>query len=170
MKLDLKRSWLVLPAALIAVSQGVAADASGKEQGIEVKAQQLPQALMDFSEQTGLQIAYLASRAEGKASKGTQGRDEPAAALSDILEGTRLAYQFVNPRTVAIGPERASPRAASGPGPQPVLLAQQPARGGSLDEEPDAEGDAAAGCTARTTRLPIRGAFWQPPTSTAHRR
>ncbi len=144
MKLDLKRSWLVLPAALIAVSQGVAADASGKEQGIEVKAQQLPQALMDFSEQTGLQIAYLASRAEGKASKGTQGRDEPAAALSDILEGTRLAYQFVNPRTVAIGPERASPRAASGPGPQPVLLAQQPARGGSLDEEPDAEGDAAA--------------------------
>jgi len=172
MKLDLKRSWLVLPAALIAVSQGVAADASGKEQGIEVKAQQLPQALMDFSEQTGLQIAYLASRAEGKASKGTQGRDEPAAALSDILEGTRLAYQFVNPRTVAIGPERASPRAASGPGPQPVLLAQQPARGGSLDEEPDAEGDAAAAAASGDLELSdytvtgtrLRRAGWETPT------
>ncbi|MCY4256264.1 MAG: TonB-dependent receptor [Gammaproteobacteria bacterium] len=142
MKLDLMRSWRVVAGGLIVVSQGVAADGGEAERSIEVKAQQLPQALMDFSEQTGMQLAYMAGQAEGKISKGTRGQDEPEAALSDILEGTRLAYQFVNQRTVAIGPQRSSPRPAqSASGPQPVLLAQQPAQGGGQNEEPDAETD-----------------------------
>ena len=75
-------------------------------QDIDIEAQPLPGALQEFSEQTNLQLAYVATLAKGKDSPGTQGKTRPKVALSDILEGTELEYQYVNAKTVAIGSRR----------------------------------------------------------------
>ena len=89
-------AWLfTLPAA--------AQDAAAS---IDIKEQPLPVALQEFSEQTDLQLAYVATLANGKTSRGTQGKIKPGEALSDILEGTELEYQYVNDETVAIGARR----------------------------------------------------------------
>ena len=107
---------------------------------IDIEAQALPGALLEFSQQTDLQLAYVATLAKSKVSRGTQGKSKPATALREILAGTGLAHQFVNDRTVAIGPERTSAqRASAGGGGQSVLLAQQPV---SAQDNPDpADGD-----------------------------
>ena len=103
--------------------------AEGAADSIDIEKQPLPGALQEFSEQTGLQLAYVATLAKGKTSPGTRGRTRPEAALSDILEGSELRYQYVNNETVAIGARRAEKRnvsATSGSPPalRPVLLAQ----------------------------------------------
>ena len=74
----------------------------------EIAEQPLADALREFSEQTGLQLAYVATLAEDKMSPGTRGASEPGQALADILEGTGLEFQYVNDKTVAIGPATAT--------------------------------------------------------------
>ena len=105
----------------------VALDAASKS--IMIEEQPLPGALEDFSMQTDLQLAYVATLADGKISPGTQGKTRPEAALSDLLRGTELRYQYVNDETVAIGARRAQTRDESahtedGKPPEPILLAQ----------------------------------------------
>ena len=114
---------------------------------IDIVAQPLPGALQEFSDQTNLQLAYVATLANGKDSPGTQGKSRPKAALSDLLEGTELEYQYVNAKTVAIGPPQVGAAGDSAPGgrppaPRPILLAQaqqteQDETGGDSDASSD---------------------------------
>ena len=90
--------------------------AQGPAHNIDIEAQPLPGALQEFSEQTNLQLAYVATLAKGKDSPGTQGKTRPKGALSDILEGTELEYQYVNAKTIAIGSRRAEAARDSAPG------------------------------------------------------
>ena len=144
---------------------------------ITVAEQPLSGALRDFSAQTGLQVAYVATLATGKTSPGTQGRTEPKAALSDILEGTDLRYQYVNDETVAIGARRGKSAKSTATGArqgrllpsvtEPILLAQvqQTAPDGEAAEpaEGDAEGregqaidpDSLETVVVTGTRLPV---------------
>ena len=69
---------------------------------ISIEAQPLAEALKDFSDQTGLQLAYLAALAENRTSGGVESAASPAAALDAILDNTGLEYRFVNDETVAI--------------------------------------------------------------------
>ncbi len=113
---------------------------------IDVEAQPLPGALQEFSEQTNLQLAYVATLAKGKDSPGTQGKTRPKAALSDILDGTELEYQYVNAKTVAIGSRRAEAAGDSAPGgsqpaPEPILLAQSQE---TEQDEPGGDSDASS--------------------------
>ena len=113
---------------------------------IDIEAQPLPGALQEFSEQTNLQLAYVATLANGKDSPGTQGETRPKAALSDILEGTELEYQYVNAKTVAIGSRRAEATGDSAPGgsqpaPEPILLAQSQE---TEQDEPGGDSDASS--------------------------
>ena len=103
-------------------------------------------ALQEFSEQTNLQLAYVATLAKGKDSPGTQGKTRPKAALSDILDGTELEYQYVNAKTVAIGSRRAEAAGDSAPGgsqpaPEPILLAQSQE---TEHDEPGGDSDASS--------------------------
>lgn len=75
---------------------------------IEVAQQPLERALLEYSKQTGLQIAYVSALVQGKTSPGTRGRTDRDKALTDILEGTGLKHQFVNAGTVAIGPDQSA--------------------------------------------------------------
>ena len=126
---------------------------------IDIKAQPLPDALLEFSEQTDLQLAYVATLAKSKTSPGTQGEREPATALKDILAGTDLEYQFVNDDTVAIGPNRSNSAKDAGhdgaaPRPEPILMAQNVTREeqteSSQDEPDDDSADADADADAET--------------------
>ena len=125
--------------------------ATGLADSIDILEQPLPGALKEFSDKTGLQLAYVATLAQGKTSPGTQGRSDTDAALSDLLEGTELRYQYVNPATVAIGSARAgagrarqAPRGANA-APKSVFMAnlQQSSQAveGSAEEGSDEQGE-----------------------------
>lgn len=125
---------------------------AGLADSIDIREQPLPGALREFSDQTGLQLAYVATLARNKTSPGTQGRTDPGAALSELLEGTELRHQYVNSTTVAIGSARnAAPRSRQIPGdrapvPEPVLMAnlQQLSRAAD-DTNENEDADARAG-------------------------
>ena len=125
--------------------------------------QPLPGALQEFSEQTNLQLAYVATLAKGKDSPGTQGKTRPKAALSDILEGTELEYQYVNAKTVAIGSRRVEATGDSAPGgrqpaPEPILLAQsQEAEQDEPGDESDASSDDAEVSDADVEEIIVTG-------------
>ncbi len=78
-------------------------DAISPGPAIRVEAQPLSDALKEFSDQTGLQLAYVSTLAHDKVSKGVEHAVTPVDALDAILEDTGLQYRFVNDKTVAIG-------------------------------------------------------------------
>ena len=133
---------------------------------IDIREQPLPGALREFSDQTGLQLAYVATLARNKTSPGTQGRTDPDAALSELLEGTELEHQYVNSTTVAIGSARKaasrSRRATAGAAavPQPVLMAsrQQSSRAADdTNENGDADAQADEGGMLELPDLRVTG-------------
>ena len=93
---------------------------------INVEAQPLAAALKDFSDQTGLQLAYVATLAENKTSNGVESAESPNDALDAILDSTGLEYQFVNDETVAIGvaDERGASDSKNLETVTPILMAQ----------------------------------------------
>jgi len=64
--------------------------------------QPLAAALADFAHQTGLQLVYVSQIAAGRTSKGARAGLSRDEALTQLLEGTGLAFQFLNVRTVRI--------------------------------------------------------------------
>ena len=64
--------------------------------------QPLAAALSDFAHQTGLQLVYVSQVAVGRTSPGARAALAPAAALTELLEGTGLTFQYLNERTVRI--------------------------------------------------------------------
>jgi iron complex outermembrane recepter protein len=67
-----------------------------------IASQPLAAALADFAHQTGLQLVYVSQIAAGHTSKGARAGLSPAAALTELLDGTGLSFQFLNERTVRI--------------------------------------------------------------------
>ena len=59
-------------------------------------------ALSEFAHQTGLQLLYVSQVAQARASKGARAGLAAADALTELLDGTGLSFQFVNARTVRI--------------------------------------------------------------------
>ena len=112
---------------------------------LTIKEQALSLALLDFSQQTGLQIGYAADLAKGKVSQGVASVVQPRAALDTLMRGTGLEYQFVNEGTVVIHAAATTGKARSGnlteesePASEPILLAQvQHAEATSSQREPD---------------------------------
>ena len=107
----------------VAWSQQSVADTGQDAKKISVAPQHLAGALQEFSEQSGLQVAYLSSLAENVSSNGTRGADTTEAALSEILSRTGLEYRFVNSETVAIRVGDTNEPVANN-AKRPILLAQ----------------------------------------------
>lgn len=100
---------------------------------ISIGAQPLATALQEFSEQSGLQVAYVATLAQNVTSQGARDAATPVEALAQILDSTGLEYQFVNADTVAIGLAAAADnggdsdpgnRRTAGATPRSVMMAQ----------------------------------------------
>ncbi|AWK88515.1 TonB-dependent siderophore receptor [Azospirillum thermophilum] len=75
---------------------------------LEIPALPLREALTSFGRQTGLQILYSPDLVPDRRSRALSGRMDPAAALSDLLSGTDLAFEMRD-GMVTIGRLRESP-------------------------------------------------------------
>lgn len=68
----------------------------------QVGAQPLLSAILQFTEQSGVQVGYSASIGTDVQSPGVSGRLAPSQALSRLLSGTGLTYRFTGPNTVML--------------------------------------------------------------------
>jgi outer membrane receptor protein involved in Fe transport len=100
------RYWLALAAFCIVVSAGGrvgAVESAESSVTLEIRAQPLRSALSEFGRQSGLQVMFIQTDvAEAVMSPPLAGTYSPQAALDRLLANTSLAYEFINPRTVAI--------------------------------------------------------------------
>jgi len=87
------------------------AQTAGTARTFSIAAQPLLSALQQFTEQSGIQVAYTTEIGSGVQSPGVSGSFASAEALSRLLTGTGLTVRFTSPRTVTL--ERA-PQSADG--------------------------------------------------------
>lgn len=78
-----------------------------------ISAQQLSEAVLRFSDETGVQVLFGAPLAKGVRANAVQGRYSVADALDRLLEGTGLSWRYLNAHTITIEPKPAA--AAKGP-------------------------------------------------------
>jgi iron complex outermembrane receptor protein len=81
-----------------------AAQTASAQRSFDIPAQSLPQALMIFGRQAGLQVTAEGAVTSGKASAAVNGDLAPAEALSRLLTGTGLTFRFVGSNGVQIEP------------------------------------------------------------------
>jgi iron complex outermembrane recepter protein len=97
----------------------------------DIGEQPLALALAEFAHQTGLQLVYVSDVLRDQKSKGARAGVSTTNALTQLLDGTGLTFEFLNKRAVRIfaEPQR---RDASGEGPKPP--ARRPERPGALEQ------------------------------------
>ena len=95
-----ERSQLL--ACCILMTLGVAHAQNASFTSPSIEPQPLSQALSTFAKQTGLQLIYVSDDADGRVSKPVPAGLAPADALERMLDGTGLAYEFINEKTVRI--------------------------------------------------------------------
>lgn len=88
------------------VGSSVAASAGGADStatlSTDIAPRPLTEALEAFGRQTGLQLIYVSEIAEAQHSNGARAGLTASAALTQLLDGTGLAFEFLNARTVRI--------------------------------------------------------------------
>jgi outer membrane receptor protein involved in Fe transport len=81
-----------------------------------IEPQPVAEALDALGRQTGLQFIFVSSIAHAQRSKGAPAGLAPDAALAELLDGTGLRYEFLNPRTVRVFAAPDGLPAATAPG------------------------------------------------------
>jgi iron complex outermembrane receptor protein len=84
------------------IRTGHAAIDLGPQVRFEIVPQQLPSALLQFSEQSGVQVTSPGQLVEGKRSPGVVGTFSPGKALALLLKNTSLDFDVVDGKTVVI--------------------------------------------------------------------
>ena len=74
----------------------------GQQAHFDIPPQELPSALLKFSEQSGVQVTSPGELVEGKKSQGVVGNFSAAKALALLLQDTALDFDVVDARTVVI--------------------------------------------------------------------
>src|SRR5690349_16669349 len=93
---------LLLLTWLAAAQAGAAALDLGAQQRFDIPPQQLPSALLQFSQQSGVQVTSPGQLVEGKTSPGVVGTYNPGRALALLLQDTSLDFDVVDDNTVII--------------------------------------------------------------------
>ena len=108
-KLGCSRPWvcqalvcIVVCAFGAGIRPGYAAIELGPEKHFDIAPQQLPSALLQFSEQSGVQVTSPGQLVEGKHSPGVIGTFSPGTALALLLKDTALEFDVVDNKTVII--------------------------------------------------------------------
>jgi outer membrane receptor protein involved in Fe transport len=111
------------------VGGSMAASAGGEGSAVtlstDIAPQPLAEALATFGRQTGLQLLYLSGIAEAQHSRGARAGLTASAALTQLLDGTGLTFEFLNPRTVRIFPASVTVPAPVAPLPAPQHAPQR---------------------------------------------
>jgi iron complex outermembrane receptor protein len=84
------------------VRPAIAAIDLGPQTHFDIAPQQLPSALLRFSEQSGVQVTSPGRLVEGKSSPGVVGTFTPGKALTLLLKDTSLDFDVVDGKTVVI--------------------------------------------------------------------
>jgi outer membrane receptor protein involved in Fe transport len=109
------RALLVtLAVACCLASQGAGAEPH-EAIPVEIAAQPLARALAEFAAQTGLQLIYVSALVDKQQSIGAPAGLSPTDALSQLLTGTGLRFEFLNAKTVRILAVPPAPVATAGP-------------------------------------------------------
>ena len=91
-----------------------------------IPAMPLDEALKLFAERTGLQMVYVTAVVEGRASPGAPAGLAASAQLEALLEGSGLAYRYLNAKTVTVAtPEDIEAGMVPVLGPDGVYIAPQ---------------------------------------------
>jgi iron complex outermembrane recepter protein len=101
------------------IRPGIAAADLATRSQFDIAPQQLPSALLKFSEQSGVQVTSPGALIEGRNSPGVVGTFDARAALGKLLQNTALAYEVVDNNTVVI----TTPGSASGKGSRDPVVA-----------------------------------------------
>ncbi|NSL70632.1 hypothetical protein C6Y62_02210 [Hyphomicrobium sulfonivorans] len=101
------RAILCLSAALLAGAPGAVTPAMAQStqsttKSFSIPAGSLTSALNSFAAQSGLQILFDASLANGKSTTGASGSLTPNQALSNILAGTGITYRYTGQSTITL--------------------------------------------------------------------
>jgi iron complex outermembrane recepter protein len=86
---------------------GVRAQEQGQNINFKILAQPVGMALLDFSEQAGVQLIMAANDGQGIESKGVKGSMDAKSALDNLLDSTGLSYEFSDSNTVTVYPKTA---------------------------------------------------------------
>ena len=68
----------------------------------DIQPQSLSPALAEFAKQTNLQLIYVTELARGRMTGGARAGVPVSEALSQLLKGTGLQFQFLNSRTIRV--------------------------------------------------------------------
>jgi iron complex outermembrane recepter protein len=119
----------LLLACLVGGSMAASAGGAGSAATLsaDIAPQPLAEALATFGRQTGLQLLYLSGIAEAQHSRGARAGLTASAALTQLLEGTGLTFEFLNARTVRIFPAPVTVPTPVAPLPAPQHLPQRSA-------------------------------------------
>jgi iron complex outermembrane receptor protein len=93
---------LLVLTLLAGARPGAAAIDLGPQKRFAIAPQQLPSALLQFSEQSGVQVTSPGQLVEGKSSPGVTGMYSPGKALALLLQDTSLDFDVVDDNTVVI--------------------------------------------------------------------
>src|SRR5258705_2523535 len=97
-------SAVLVLSALAGVRPGIAAADLSSMVRFDIAPQQLPSALLKYSQQSGVQVTSSGDLIEGKTSAGLVGTFQARGALEQLLMGTELGYVVIDPNTIAIRP------------------------------------------------------------------
>jgi outer membrane receptor protein involved in Fe transport len=121
----------------------------------DIPPQPLPEALAAFARQTGLQLVYESTVARGHTSKAVPAGLERSAALTQLLDGTGLQFEFLNERSVHI--------LAAKPKMPPTHASPSPRREYASDGPPSGLEEVIVTATAReeiVSKVPISIGVW----------
>jgi iron complex outermembrane receptor protein len=88
--------------AALAFTAAASDGSPGRPLSSGIPSESLPQALAAFADQTGLQLVYLSTLAEGRYSQSAPAGLSPPKALMRLLSGTGIDFVFLNSRTVKL--------------------------------------------------------------------
>lgn len=127
--------WLMAGSMLAGMPTGAMAQTFAATRSFSIPAQPLPDAIVIFSQQSGLQVTADAGLMSGRSGAAVSGAIAPAAALSQLLAGSGLTFRFVADHavrleaapqaqgsTIALGAVRVEGQAAEGATPSVAPL------------------------------------------------
>jgi iron complex outermembrane receptor protein len=116
----------VLAPALLLLSTAIVSAQTAAPLTNDIPSQSLPQALALFARQTGLQIVYLSGVIREQRSPGASAGLTPDAALTQLLAGTGLRFEYLNARSIRILPAPAPAHESATPIALPVVSTPTP--------------------------------------------
>jgi hypothetical protein len=93
---------------------------------VDISPQALDRALTLFADQMNLQVLYASDLVRGLTTQGVTGVVTPQDALVQLLDGTGLAYTFVDGRTIALHKTMPTPSSAESGGPSTPMAESKP--------------------------------------------